>query len=541
MTASGRSRRANTGLWIALVLACSLQTIEIRFRGIDPDEFEHLHAAYEVYRGQVPYRDFFEHHGPLLYYAVQPAFWIGGPEISALWWGRFAMWCCSLGILALTASVTTKIAGSQLGLPAATLLAWTSIFHAKGIELRPDVPAALLLMAGVVLVLAPAADWRRWLAAGVLCGLATLFTQKSIVLAAGLALAVCVQEVVARRHRQWLLPIAAFSIGGLFSWCLAVAAFSAQGAASEFVQRTIVQLVTWPVRSGRWEHLRPTLAADLTVWAAAIAAIVGALARRQTANRGEGGRFIAVAGLFCIASITWTKATYPQFYFLWMPLLASLAAQELAAWSDRLDEGNGIFWLRAAGCALLALQFELLRRAILPGRTGALPHLAAEVTRSGSHLLVLGIAAAAAVAVGLWLLSTRRSRAVVAAVAVSGMFHAILRNVDAALWSNRDQVVAVALVNRSVGENETVFGGFTGYAALRQHAYYYWWINEYSLALMSPEEQNERLLAELQNAPPAAMVFDSYLDLLPGPVTDWLRENYAPDDSAPWLWLYTPK
>ncbi len=36
------------------------------------DEFEHLHASWLVSIGQVPYRDFFEHHNPLLWYISAP-------------------------------------------------------------------------------------------------------------------------------------------------------------------------------------------------------------------------------------------------------------------------------------------------------------------------------------------------------------------------------------------------------------------------------------------------------------------------------------
>jgi hypothetical protein len=38
------------------------------------DEFEHLHFAWSVSRGQVPYRDYFDHHTPALQYALAPMF-----------------------------------------------------------------------------------------------------------------------------------------------------------------------------------------------------------------------------------------------------------------------------------------------------------------------------------------------------------------------------------------------------------------------------------------------------------------------------------
>src|SRR5258708_3479753 len=125
----------------AIVLACALQAWEIPNRGIDPDELEHLHAAYCVSRGDVPYRDFFEHHGPALYYAALPLFKMCGPQLSVLWLARTAMWCCSLTALWLSGSLARRWAGDRAALLAMCLLAWTTVFHGKGIELRPDVPA----------------------------------------------------------------------------------------------------------------------------------------------------------------------------------------------------------------------------------------------------------------------------------------------------------------------------------------------------------------------------------------------------------------
>lgn len=41
-----------------------------------PDDKEHLTASYFVYKGLVPYRDFFEHHHPLMWYLFAPLFYV---------------------------------------------------------------------------------------------------------------------------------------------------------------------------------------------------------------------------------------------------------------------------------------------------------------------------------------------------------------------------------------------------------------------------------------------------------------------------------
>jgi hypothetical protein len=117
------------------------------------------------------------------------------------------------------------------------------------------------------------------------------------------------------------------------------------------------------------------------------------------------------------------------------------------------------------------------------------------------------------------------------------MFHAILRNFDVAVRSNDEQLRRIFVVHSSVPPDGTILDGFSGYGALRPHAYYYWWINEYSLGLMTPAERETELLATLTKSPPAAVLFDDHLQLLPQSVTDWIRSRYEPLTNEPWFWL----
>ncbi|MFN0053045.1 MAG: hypothetical protein ACKV0T_12740 [Planctomycetales bacterium] len=567
--------------WIALLIPCALQGVEIGRRGIDPDEFEHLHAAFMVWQGAVPYRDFFEHHGPLLYYALQPLFQLFGPELTVLWCARLAIWCCALGLLCATARLATRWSGGAAGLPAATLLAWTSVFHTKGIELRPDVPAALLVM-GVALVAVGSWDrnsriagrfrWMQWLAAGVLAGLATLLTQKSIVPIAGVALAAALGELLGGHWRRAGGLLLMMLLGGGGAWGVATGLFAWNGSAADFWHGAVVQLLHWPVRSERWEHLRSTLAADFTVWIAAGLAVLEWLrCGLSRENWGLGRGLLPFAGLFCVGSLGWVQATYPQFYLLWMPLLVVLAVDSLSRLAlrpvPRLVAGS-------LAIGLLAGQTLLVWRAARLGPAGALPHL---FESTGSFailwpcvLIPIGLAS-------LWFLwrssgelalwtptgglrlsrkhiggsagaSPSRSEvpfhhassaapqiarrgggaAAVWLCAALGMGYAAWRQMDAACWSNAPQVARVEELHLKVTLDQTVLDGFTGYGALRRHAYYYWWINEYSSALMSPEELGSGLLRQLRATPPAAVLFDDNLRRLPEEVTQWIGTHYQP-------------
>ncbi len=596
-------------LWGFIVAGCSLQAYEIPNRGIDPDELEHLHAAYCVSRGDIPYRDFFEHHGPALYYFVLPLMKICGPQLSVLWLARLTMWGCGLATLGLTGRLAGRWAGEGAGLLAMCLLAWTTIFHLKSIEFRPDVPAMLLLMLAVSQFgyqsvekrdkhlatmrffraqwaagksqsplsadsfTTKRGSWRRFLYVGLLAGLAMLFTQKSIVPAAGIAAAACLARLATRSAAtesvgtvlmRVAVPLAA---GIAVVWGIAGLLFASTGAATEFWRSTWLQLWIWPVRSSRWDYLRPTLAGDFTVWVAAGVEIVALLLRardRETWHDQRGA--VAVIAAVCIGSLVIVKATYPQFYLLWIPFLAALAARRIVAVRERFIQGRagrlpvdkgdgrfaspnsagvstnapqsqtsfsrGVYSVIIAGTCLVLAQSALWRRAFwADAGAGALPRLSEIDDANVLVLLALAIALA-----GVVVAAYRRQGEAILLLAGLGMGYGMLRNVDIALWSNADQVAAINAVNRHVSPNGRVLDGFTGYGALRPHAWYYWWINEYSLALVPEEEREVQLLKLLEESPPTAVLFDSNVARLPPRVRDWICAHYRPGKPAV-LWL----
>ena len=120
-----------------------------------------------------------------------------------------------------------------------------------------------------------------------------------------------------------------------------------------------------------------------------------------------------------------------------------------------------------------------------------------------------------------------RGAAVFCLVAI-GFGHAALRNIDACCLSNAAQLSAIALVDDTVAANETVFDGYTGLGVFRRHAYYYWWLNPYSLRLMDAADRDQNLLAALQRSPPKVVCLDENISSLPAPVLDWIRSRYAP-------------
>ena len=107
---------------------------------IDPDESQHLHAAWQVAQGRVPYRDFWEHHFPLFYPLLAPVVRLVGETPAVYTVARILVSVAALTALGLTARLGGRLSRGT-GLLAAVLLGLVPQYLETTTEVRPDVPA----------------------------------------------------------------------------------------------------------------------------------------------------------------------------------------------------------------------------------------------------------------------------------------------------------------------------------------------------------------------------------------------------------------
>src|SRR6267154_266877 len=130
----------------------------LRVRYFCPDEFEHLHAAWSFSKGLVPYRDFFEHHTPWLYFFLVPFFKFYDVDTKVadaqafFFFARTWMWIFTGVILVLTFWVARLWRDARVGFVAVLFLGNTRTFLDKTIEVRPDVLSAALWLACLIAV-----------------------------------------------------------------------------------------------------------------------------------------------------------------------------------------------------------------------------------------------------------------------------------------------------------------------------------------------------------------------------------------------------
>ncbi|MBN2029009.1 glycosyltransferase family 39 protein [bacterium] len=154
-------------------------------KSIFEDEVEHIHSAWYITKGAVPYLDFFQHHNPLFWYVISPCLLIFGDSVELIFIFRILMYLFTLGIAYMTytiANSTTK--SKETGLFSVILLFSVIMFMETSIEIRPDVPQVLLSMISIAFLIKFFQKHRTMdlLICALMASISFLFLQKTVFL-----------------------------------------------------------------------------------------------------------------------------------------------------------------------------------------------------------------------------------------------------------------------------------------------------------------------------------------------------------------------
>ena len=157
-------RRLAPGVLAALVtLAVVLRIGIVVNRRIDPDESQHLHVAWLVMQGQVPYRDFWEHHLPFFHYAMAPLTWWLADRPEIYFAGRALMVAMAAAAIVLTWHLARRLSVDG-AVWAVVVLLFLPQFAETSTETRPDVPALTAHLASLLALV----SWREGRGSGAL-------------------------------------------------------------------------------------------------------------------------------------------------------------------------------------------------------------------------------------------------------------------------------------------------------------------------------------------------------------------------------------
>jgi hypothetical protein len=320
-------------------------------RGFGPDELEHSHFAWRISQGELPYRDYFEHHTPFFHYMLRGLFarhdvtHSGDEAIAALFDARRAAWVFGSLALVLTFLLGRDLRGLRQGLLAALLLGNTGVFLWRGFESRPDVPAMALVSLAVWLAargfhgLADGPPrYALLLASGLALGSAAMFTQKVLFFGPGLAvysLWLVAEKRLLRPRRERVLAVAALGGAFLVPILLTLAFFAAHGALRDFIECNFLVNTRWPGLAAR-EFVLMVLYDDALPVLLAFAGLVLALGRFDAASLRRGEPLLALAFLSPVLCLFVHPAVTLHYFLLFVPLGAVYAADALVAGADAL-------------------------------------------------------------------------------------------------------------------------------------------------------------------------------------------------------------
>jgi hypothetical protein len=466
----------------------------------DPDEFEHLHAAWCISKGQVPYLDYFEHHGPLTYYLLAPFVgWFGDtPSLLTVHRALAGFWC-----LLAAAGVVFLLQRRSLAVPgiAFTWLFTFPWFLEKAVEGRPDVPAMALLTFTALLTRRAAVPERLacTFAAGLTAGIASLFTQKVIFAAAGLAVGAAITKSM--NGRRPILAIVVASAGFVAPWVVASLFFHQHGALEVFLNRTLITPATWPahvknVDEGILHRLTAVVSwtpGHLAILAAVL--LVGFFRLWNRANW-KNGRAVLWCGLTAhLAGAPFVPA-YLQYYLLVCPIAAALVGETsqllLRRFPRSIAAVVGVVFFIALSLRSVEFQSKSLNPySILDAGVGV-------------AMIVVALGLLGASLFG----GHRLRRNLAAALVLISLAPGLGRYVIYHRFWNVGERQRQDLVKFGELPPGPVLDGFSGLGCLRPHVGYWWWINHHSLPLMRKEGALPGIVELIRQKTPAVVVLD---------------------------------
>lgn len=329
--------RENSLCVILAILLTGLLFMAGQNKFFDHDEYEHVHSAWYVAHGAVPFRDFFQNHNPLLWYLTAPLVIATGDQSGLMLMLRLITTGVTLGMAVVAAVIAVYLSGKrQTGLYAFILLLSCLLFVEKALEFRPDVFMTLLGSLAVVFfirfVTTPSSA--NLLLCGVFCAASFLFLQKAVFLIGFLSL--CMMAMAVRREISMKSLLVFFICLGTAPLLL-LFFFAAQDALPDYVLNTYLMHVSKLYSFPPWPTFRQSLSVNTGFWALAVSGVALGLYRfRKDTIAG----YLSAIALGLLLFVSALQTPWEQYYLQALVLLAAIASCTLTLLFEKLRAGR---------------------------------------------------------------------------------------------------------------------------------------------------------------------------------------------------------
>lgn len=342
--------KPETFFWLALSLLWLYFSF---FHGFDDDEFQHCHNAYLIWKGFVPYRDFFEHHLPLYHILFSPLF-IFGEKPSTIFAFRLVSLVSSGTVFFLIYRFLKGKYTKDVAVFLTGLLFFVPMYLLKMTEARPESIAMLLFTLVVILIFDGTQETKIVFLAGFLSGLMVCFSLKYIFSWLGLFTGF----FVLRSKKSGEIFLGGFLSGifPLFFYALI------KGILPEFIRSTVLLNIRWKYKFSPAGYLYESFVTAGVLMACAISSII---AQIFTSDLKKNAILSLCLVFFCFLGIVVVPVPYRQLYLPLLIICTICAGPVARNLFDIIEEKNikpivaGIVWICAISNSLAIIKNEI--------------------------------------------------------------------------------------------------------------------------------------------------------------------------------------
>ena len=499
----------------------------IRDRYFDPDELEHLQVSFLISRGWVPHKDFFEHHNHLLHFILLPFIRPEDPA-GSLYSARLLMQVLTAGIIALTWLLGRRLYSRAVGGAAAVWLSCNYIFLVKTLEIRPDTPALLFMLAAVILFLSAIRDRRNglWFAAGFSAALSLLCTLKMVFPLLGILIYLAIfwlREGLCKRGetRTVLREIISAAAGSVLPNVIYFLYFSRHEALPGLIKETILLNLAWQVRFSPLLYLRQfSLFNPCFVFWSCVGIIGAPFINRRWRNRPPGTFLPYCALIGGVAGTVINPVPYAQYFALLLPLAAIFASLAIIRFLHFLRTTPFMIRVTAGLVLILPIILPVYIRYIAGYRYDLI------LEDIGFWIIITGAALVGGYIFALLPLRRIGKWGIVTALLAAVVIRPINLIMHSYRYTNHTELELLRTVHEGSGTEGRVFDGWTGLGLFRFPAYYYMLLHHEILSILSSEEKGPALLRVLKENPPAIVIKDDAFYQLSTEIGGFVEENY---------------
>jgi hypothetical protein len=528
---------------ILVLIAFILRIPLLQIRYFDPDEFQHLHGARQIYHGEIPYRDYFDHHTPFLHFIMSGLYPFVGDNIQILNVARSLMLIFTAFILYLTFILTKKLYSTDAGLLAVLFLSYVLMFLEKTLEIRPDLGAVIFWLASMIFMVKGVQEkpsLRFFMFSGLSMGIALMFTQKSMFGLPGIFLALIYPFIDRRIGIGWKQNaklVLAFLLGILIPLVLTCLFFLAHGALWQFINCNFIMNSQWKMRFSPMGYIVQLINQNPFFPVMGLAGLLANIVWMYKREEVSKGIYIPI---FCTISVIVglfiLPVPYRQYYQLFLPLLAIYSAFILDK-VIKFDIQKIISAIKAHKQRIFPLIFAVfILMLIIAGLVFTLRMSKPSTNNLNSILKFLHLKPAMLYLI-LWIpfvisaivtfIFKKREYAVIL-IAIGIITHPLDQMINQLSQRNDWQIANIQYILDNTSPSEAVLDGWSGYGFLRPQAYYYYFLHGEMRAMLNEKELTDDLIKSVEERNTKIIIYDGDMRALPQKTKDYITNNYVP-------------